>query len=185
MDLFVRNAEAISLSGDDILAICKGRTRIVRYDALQNYTDISQIFKNDSFVLHYPTTTRNSGHWVAVIYHRDSRVIEFYDSYGLKYDDEIKLSEYLQQHPESGLYAMTHLLEHAKRVYGVRVIYNNQRNQRIFENVNTCGRHVAMRIRMRHLPLAKYNQLMTGGDADRLVTLLTVMFSDSAESLVV
>ena len=44
------------------------------------------------FVLLYPVTSEINGHWACMT--RYDKTIEFFDSYGIKIDDELKFSYY-------------------------------------------------------------------------------------------
>lgn len=166
MDSLVKKAEDYLLTGNDILRITDDKTKIMLYDDLKNYNSLDDILSPfNAVVLAYETLNRLGGHWVLLMKNND--VIEFFDSYGFYPDDEEKLNIY------NKLPYLTNLL--SKSPY--KFVYNNTKLQKNLEDINTCGRHIACRLRFREYPINEYIHIMTKNkyDPDYMVTLLTLL----------
>lgn len=62
---------------------------LLQYPQLAQYNDITQLLqKSFSIVILLVETDINTGHWVALM--RRQNEITFVDSYGLKYDQELR-----------------------------------------------------------------------------------------------
>jgi hypothetical protein len=180
MNNFIANAEEVALGVDELLAITRNKTNVILYENLVKVGSIFDILIDNTCIIHFPIDSRLSGHYTCIIYHKDTDVLESFDSYGLPIEFEVSVSPYLQRHPNMRDY-LTHLLQ----LSGKQIEYNTTRFQQMKSGLNTCGRWAAMRIRLKHLTLDEFTKHMTQGNIshDTLVTLLTVMFSENAESL--
>jgi hypothetical protein len=89
------------------------------------------------------------GHWVCVLgKNKGHRNLEFFDSYGMKTDDELKHATYsnLMVH---GVKLLHDLFENTDSI----IEYNGKRLQRMSKNINTCGKWCLLRIYvMIHFP---------------------------------
>lgn len=186
LDTLVKDAESVPLTDEDIIAIAMGMTKVVRYSELPQYDSIFDLLQPyNNVVLFYETASRNDGHWVCVLYHEDTKTIEFFDSYGLDDRKILSLSQTSQLYV-NGIPYLTYLLEKAKRESHVNVVFNTKILQSKRWQVATCGRYAAMRSRLKHVKLYQFIDLFKGNEypADYLVSALTVMFSPTASSLV-
>jgi hypothetical protein len=114
--------------------------RILQYPELVNYDDIQKLLPNDFCILILLIeTSQNAGQWVCLI--RKNNIITFFDSYGLKYDTELRFvsNSVRQQLHESPF--LTGLLNHAKK-QGFKIEYNKIQLQQFSSNVSTCGKFV-------------------------------------------
>lgn len=160
-----------ALSDNEISQELQHKARVVTYDQLANYNSIEELLHPwGRCVILYPTG-QNVGHWTCVFYSRNNkgtRIIEFFDPYGISVDREFRMTR--QSSP--------HYL--AKLLYKTRydIEYNDHRLQAFSRHVQTCGRHVINRLRNAMLPLDEYYKIfgpnnVTGLSADALVTRIT------------
>ena len=183
----IQTGETISLTDADIMNICFQQTVIFTYDELLKVNDLTELFVNtNNFVLFYQTTSKNIGHWVCVIYHKDQNVIELFDSYGLS-DEQLlsysETSEYLAQ----GIPYLTYLINKAQNDYGARYVWNNEQLQSAdFGHINTCGRYAALRARFCNLSLDKFKSMIQDSKygSDFLVTALTILFNENIDEII-
>lgn len=186
LDTLVKDAERVPLSNQDVIDIAMGQTTVVRYSDLPQHESIFDVLEPyGNAIIFYEVDSRNSGHWVSVLYHEDINVLEFFDSYGLT-DKQI-----LGQATTSSLYMqgkpyLTYLLDKAQREQGCKIIFNTKRLQSKRSQIATCGRYAAFRSRMRHVKYSQFINLFNGNNypADYLISALTVMFSPTASALV-
>ena len=134
----ILNAESIDLSGKDIMDICKNNTEIVPYHELKAYNSIEDLLQAQGSVILLYELRANFGHWVCLYYDKN-KTLNFFDSYGMKPDEELKYASY---NLTEGRPYLTLLLEK----YKGKFIYNDKRLQVFKNHVNTCGRWVAIRI---------------------------------------
>jgi len=107
----------------------------------------------------------HNGHWVCVLKHDPARLLksgastgrlmlfqqgslEFFDSYGLKVDDELKYATYANE-IVNGKKILYDLFENTDSI----IEYNGKRLQKMAKNINTCGKWCLLRIyAMCHFP---------------------------------
>lgn len=163
----------IPLTGGDILKALKNKIDIVGYQDLQYYNNINELLSPyGAVVVLYPFKA-NIGHWVCVFYsvNRDGNMaIEFFDPYGLKVDSEFK---YIDGY--SGPNYMARLLYHSS----LPIEYNNTKLQQMKEGIDTCGRHVIVRLWEKDKYIDDYVKELKsikGLTPDEIVTLLTINY---------
>ena len=164
MDKLIDKLEEKPLSNKDLMKSLNNQTKILKYDQLSRYNNISDVlYPYNNFILLYQNEKLNSGHWVCVLKNRDC--IEFFDPYGLFIDEQMNFLNYKQP-----LYLSKLLLDS-----GYKIIYNNKRFQEFGSDVNTCGRHVLIRLICRHLNLKQYQDLYKNQklNPDDIVTMMT------------
>lgn len=175
MERILEGAENIELSGDDIHSITDGQAAIWSYPELIHVSVLDELFSDAGVaVILYDTIQPNVGHWVA-LFKREGDLIEFFDPYGLAPDTELDITN--PMHLRAGRGAEEPHLTQLIRESGLKLVYNKTQLQRFKEDINTCGRHVGVRIRFKELPIKKYIKLITSSKytADELVTLLTLL----------
>lgn len=170
IDGVIKKAEGVDLTGEDVMRITKGKTAIMKYSDLGRFNNIDNALgANGCMVLLYETQM-NYGHWVCV-FKINSTTLEFFDPYGLAMDEELQI---INANMRDNTPHLTHLVN----ISGYRVLSNIQQLQEVKEHVNTCGRWVALRIRMRTTPLKEFVRLMTKPHyykPDLWVSALTLM----------
>ena len=175
MDKYLIDAEKVSLSSQNILDITDNQTTILEYSDLHQFETLDQAFGGKPAIALLYQAKENFGHWVAIINYEDS--IEFFDPYGLYLDEELDFSLYNKSlHQGKPVKHLTQLIQETNK----KLIVNRKRLQRFKKDVNTCGRHTALRIKMRKFSLPQYIKLMSANkcyDADFWATVLTINYS--------
>ena len=168
MDSLIKNQEDVSLSDTDIKLICNNKVEIVVYHDLDKYSSLKELMGQYGAVILLYETKRNFGHWVALIDYPNH--IEFFDSYGLGPDEELNYAKY-----DDTPY-LSQLISRSPK----KVSYNKKRLQSVKEEVNTCGRWTALRVRMRDLNNNQFSQLFKGHqhyNGDFWVSALTFLYT--------
>lgn len=158
MDKIIHRAESIDLSGRDIKRMVGGKTSIMAYEQLKTYSSLEEVLSPfGSCVLLYQTR-ENYGHWVVLI-DRGNKLLEFYDSYGLAPDEELKLDNAFHLRIHGG--KITPHLGALIQKGGWSVQYNHEQLQEQLSDINTCGRYCVMRLLYKDLSIRKFNDLLT------------------------
>jgi len=164
--------EKYSLSDKDIRKLTSGQTKIIKYVELSKYKSIDSVMHpHNSLTILYETSP-NYGHWVCLI--RRGRIIEHFDSYGLKPDDELKfIPEYFRNQSGRDIPHLSYLLYYATPRYEIH--YNEYKLQSRDKEIATCGRWVCTRINKLRLTTDEFAEAFKDPQytPDQLVTLLT------------
>ena len=150
-----------SLSDNDLKHILGGDLKIIKYADLAKYKSIDEVLtkERDYAILLYvdnETPSTISGHWVAIARNKD--LYMFFDSYGLKPDEEfhfISLKKRYEVHEYKPY--LTNLLRN------VNYIYNKVKYQNKDYMVDTCGSHCTMFLwyfKNQDMDLPEYQQFM-------------------------
>lgn len=173
----VQELKKYSLNEEDMLDLVDGKAKIMTYSELTNYDDIDDALgKHGAIILLYESE-KYYGHWTALF--KRGNVIEFFDSYGLKPDDELKMiPDNFRRVNNMELPHLTALLYYSPKKY--RISYNEHYLQELNPDINTCGRWVAMRLIFRDLTLRKFIDLLRHRkwNLDDLVTIVTFLLGD-------
>ena len=164
MNKFLEKSESIPLAYSEFQRIIRPVSHhTTTHSGLKGKKSYREIFKGDKCVVVYlPNKERNIGHWVCMIDHKS--YVEFFDPYGKTY---FELCDIL------GITPLPLFTKHP-------VIYNKRQYQKVRENINDCGRHVAVRCRFAFLALKRYQNFIRYPkcpDADGTVTLLTMLMA--------
>lgn len=167
----VRLYQTRDLDGDAIERLV-GKPPVL-YSDLRKYKSAQQLIgKEKRVVILYQTSSRTSGHFVA-LYERFDGVLCFCDSYGLKYDAEIQYAEYDQPLPRY----LTNLIENS----GMDIDYNKVDYQRKQSRIADCGRYSSFFCTVGQQATFREIQTMltTNQDAflipDHIVTMVTLL----------
>lgn len=121
--------------------------RIIKYSELNDFEDLSDeiLTQNKSYKILLFEYEKNKGHWVLIL--RYNNIIEFFNSYGVKHTeddfiDDDELNEYLGQYR----LWLNDLLNREIIQNEFKIIYNKIKFQKKSKKINTCGRHVVLRI---------------------------------------
>jgi hypothetical protein len=114
--------------------------RIITYPELANCNDILSLLPNPlSLLVILYETGSGSGHWTVLCRRNDT--LCFFDSYGLKYDNELNfINNSVRKQLHENPY-LTRLLNTVKK-QGYTVIYNKKRLPQFAPNISTCGKYV-------------------------------------------
>jgi len=183
MDQLIAKQIGYSLSGHDIHELTHNKCNVIGYpDLLNRFSSLQQAMgEHKAVVILYETKDKIApdgerdvyGHWVC-IFEIAPGVAEFFDSYGIRVDDELKFisPEYAFETKQMG--RLTDLIKASP----YRVVYNKVRLQTKGKAIETCGRWVALRLRWRQTPLADFQRLFVEGKKmtpDEYVTTLTLL----------
>jgi hypothetical protein len=167
-----------TLSSDEILSALDYTANLLTYDELVRKNHIEDVLGPSGRCIILYETRRNFGHWCCV-FRRQNGDIEFFDSYGLVPDDEIKFSK--EFHKENIGDAIPHLFMMLYN-YAVRtkkeIIYNHYKLQDKAPNVSTCGRWVLLRLMYAGATIGQFAKTMrsTVYRPDMLAVILTNPF---------
>jgi hypothetical protein len=160
-----------ALSGDEILDALNHKTKILIYTDLKKYNSVNELLNPYGCVVILYLNSKNMGHWTCLFRNKDNHN-EFFDSYGLPPDSELA---YIPNEKRIELKQLSPLLSKLLLKDKRKIIYNNHRLQKLAPKINTCGRHVIMRLIGRDIDIDDYNKIMhsTNLTPDQLVTKLT------------
>ena len=161
-----------ALSGSDIVKALHHETNIMTYkEILDTHNLVTLLGEYGSCVILYETKP-GYGHWCC-IFEVNPGLIEFFDAYGSMIDETIHhATGELKKIYESNSPKIIELL--LRSTYD-KIEYNNYPIQKHAKGINTCGRHVVVRLLNRRLPLDFYYHMLqlSGDDYDVTVTKLT------------
>lgn len=175
MDKLLKNAESIDLTGNTIFDILNGDVNIYEYKDLSQFSDIDDVLHTHHKAVILYETKEQFGHWVG-LFRVDDRTLEFFDPYGLEVDEELNL---IGENIRESLGEIIPHLSYLIMESGYDLIQNTTRLQKFLEDVNTCGRHVSVRLNLCHIPLDEYIKLLTTNkcyNADLWVSAMTILF---------
>lgn len=181
MNKLLGHLNSIPFSGSNILDALDGQTKVMRYSALHTFSTIDEVLAPyDCAVILYETRPK-FGHWVCISLDRSVQarglepVLEFFDPYGGFIDTQLDHipEEFKKQTFQDYPYLSKLLVESPYTIQ-----WNNKPLQKFKDSVNSCGRHVSLRLVMRDLPIREYQQFLlskSGGslNPDNVVSMLT------------
>lgn len=167
--------KAKALSNDEISKMLDGKVKILTYPELSKYKNIDQLLSPHGCAIILYQTKKNFGHWVAII-KQGRNIIEHFDSYGIRPDNELKFTkanmrrELGQDYPH-----LTYLLYHSP----YQLSFNQYRLQKMQKKISTCGRWSLSRCILKDIPLDQFVKLfkVKGYTPDDIVTMLTYEMS--------
>jgi hypothetical protein len=171
------NAMKSPLSNDDILKICDGKCKVIKYEELRDMMTLDEMFHPHKAVVILYETEHNYGHWVAMLKNPGDKpgIVEFFDSYGMKPDTELKMIDsYYRKMSGQNQPILTWLIESSP----YQCEWNEYDFQSKRRNVNSCGRWAALRVKWRSVPLDKFQNFFVLAEdkwpSDILVSALTL-----------
>lgn len=165
-----------SLSNVEIYKLLNNKINIITYPELLNYNTLDEALGHyNAFVLLYETQQHN-GHWT-LIFKLNDNTIEHFDSYGIIPDDELSFIKYKYRiKSNQDLPYLSQLIYDS----GYNVEYNEFALQKKIHDINTCGRHVVVRLIYKDHNIYEYVNMLknSGVDPDIFVTLFTNLMSN-------
>ena len=165
-----------SLSDEDIMRL-NPNVKIILYEDVSKHRTLDELLHPyDSVIILYEwkrTDDTSSGHYIAVN-RVNNGMIEHFDSYAIKPDDELKqLKRASEAYKRMTKQDHKYLLDlYIKSPYTIS--YNHYPFQSLDEGVSTCGRYCVLRCLFRLLPLEQFaHMIMSTGNPDDFVTKLT------------
>lgn len=178
MDTVIKSIQQQDLSGSELELLLRGVASLKLYRSLKDAT-VRDFFQTPAVCLLYPVESEQRGHWIGIWLDVSLGVIHHFDPYGFGPSMEARFSTnpLVQEQLLQTFYAKA-------EQEGFTVEYNNYKFQQLSESMNTCGRHVIVRLRMRYLSHAEYVALMSEqkNTPDEMVTMLTFLALDEDES---
>lgn len=160
-----------SLSDDDIRNLLGSGIKITTYPDLANVKRVDDLFdRKGRAIIFFPQTDERTGHWTCMI--RRGRTIEFFDPYGEPPDyqkDTIPTPLLERMRMKEPLLADLLLSSPYK------LLYNKEQVQELSDDIQTCGRHCAVRLLFGHLPVKQYRKHIkrSGLSPDEFVLRIT------------
>jgi hypothetical protein len=175
LEWYVRNGELYSFSDTDMKKITQNKYNIYLYHDLSKYTNINDVLgSNKGAIILFQNESANSGHWCCIWL--DDNTLHFFDSYGLRPDDELQYSQYnLRIHNNKAVPHLSHLIDQSK----YKLEWNKYKLQKMRDKTNTCGRYAGYRLLHRSMTNEDFAKLLQSNkyyDADFWVTLLTAHY---------
>ena len=163
MDNIINNSYDLPF-GESIIKKSLPGVQVILYEDLKHMRSVDDLFDQSNAIVILYQIKQKIGHWVCLL--RKKRHIEFFDSYGLSPDEQLKYARFNR----------TPYLSELLR--GRKVIYNKMPLQEEGYNMSTCGRWVVMRILMSFMSLEEFLKLFTNQTfiPDYYVTILTLFF---------
>ena len=176
IETIVSHFKKRDLSGEEIQKLI-GKPPVL-YSDLRGKT-LSQLFgKENYFIVLYQTSSRTTGHYVAIT-KSDSGLVRYADSYGIPNPDtELQYTPYDQVLPKY----LSKLLD------GVDFESNRVDYQAKKSVISTCGRYSSLFCLFRNLTLSQIHEMYKMGksaflnDTDNLVTILTLIGLNDIQS---
>lgn len=148
--------EITPTTSKDIKKFTNGKAKIMLYSDLSNYNSLEDAMDGyDAIVLLY-LTSNEFGHWCSVFKYPNGGY-EFFDSYGLIIDDELKFTP-KQFRLENGQYypQLTYLL-YKLSSSGNHINYNEYKFQG--KKTSTCGLWVSLRLKNKDMSLEEFKTI--------------------------
>ena len=127
----------------------KKDSKLIIYPNIHKYNSIEQLFENKKkILLLYVNEMKDdknmSGHWTGIFRPQKNKII-FFDPYGLLIDSELNYyTKNFRKKTHQDKRYLTKLLYNFSLKKGNEVHYNELREQKLSDNINTCGRWVAV-----------------------------------------
>ena len=139
------------------MELVEGKTKIISYSDLSKYSSIEEALDPHGSLIILYETKENFGHWVS-LFVVDDCTLEFFDPYAYAIDDELAMvPEYFREESGQDYPHLTQLIKNSAKFS--RVIYNQEKLQKLKKDVNTCGRWAGIRTQMRAVPLKVFQKL--------------------------
>jgi len=157
---FLTEKSLYSLSGEDMMRLVNNKAKLLVYDELVNYKNINDLLEpyGAVIILYVYEINNNSeiGHWTCLFMNPSTKIVEFFDSYGYKPDEERK---FIPKNIWKNFY-LSNILNTISKNKEVLIEYNQYDYQgRSYKDVATCGRWVGMRILLKHLTNKEFAKL--------------------------
>ena len=133
--------ESYAMSNSDIFKVI-GKSSVIKYPQFGSMSHIDECFDSQGrCVIFFETVSNKVGHWECL--YKDGTTINFFDSYGIGPDVARK---YLSKTTQINLKETKPLLTNLIKKSGYDCIYSGFDYQSWKGNVETCGKHVSIRL---------------------------------------
>jgi hypothetical protein len=171
MEYIINELKEYPFSGHDILSACDD-TKIVLYSDIHKFKTLDDLLRPHNSVVILYQLKQNFGHWVLLFKYPNSNTVEFFCSYGIFVDDQLKfINPDFRKKSFQDFPYLTKLLVDS----GYKIVVNNVKLQQKKNDISSCGRHVCSRLIFKNLPLKNYIDIIKNNkyDPDSVVTYLT------------
>ena len=174
IEKLIERGEGFSLSVPDLFAITNGKMSFHTFTDLEKFDTLDAALGEHGAMIILYRATKNYGHYVAM-FKVGNDAIEFFDPVGIPLNEELIPFEFAKEHSRYDF------LQSLVSDSGYRLIENHVQLQENNKDINTCGRHAALRIVWRFMSLKRYQGLFRRNklhfSPDWYVTALTLMHS--------
>jgi len=158
-----------SLSNNDLDKALDHRCNIITYRTLRSFRTLdSALGKYGCLIILYESEPAH-GHWICLFKTNDGRTVSFFDSYGLEIDDELNyIPKNFRDNNDMRYPYLSKLLYESP--YNIE--YNQYELQDFKDDVNTCGRWVLARLKLKNVGVDDFYELFKskyGISSDELV----------------
>lgn len=163
---------SVALSDKQIKKALNNKCNLVTLNEVKHIKTLSELLGPYKACVFLYETADNYGHW-CTIFEVNSNLVEFFDPYGYFIDKQLNYIDTNYKNKKGlGHTFIGKLLYESKYK---EIEWNNYPLQKYEDNINTCGRHVIVRLLNRGLTLDEYyNKIKSSGyDGDTYVTLVT------------
>lgn len=132
---------------------------LIKYSELSDYKSIEDLLPKDGdFKVLLIEDKYNSGHFVGIF--RFGKTIEYFNSYGEKYDTDWKfIPRMIRVILGQATNDLTRLFKKAK-ADGFEVVWNKKPLQKLDNKIQTCGRYVVMRRELGRMGYSKLDDFL-------------------------
>jgi hypothetical protein len=180
MDAVIQKIISEDLTGSEMTEMLSGRATVKLYDSVAKASSISDLCgPYGRIALLFPVQTNTNGHWLGIWVDEATKLIHHFDSYGLDPSAEL---HYTNNAEVTGM-PLTEFYQKCIS-QGYQVVYNTVPYQDLTSGVNTCGRHVIVRLRLSYMDENAYKGLMSKQklNPDQMVTMMTFLALDETAS---
>ncbi len=169
MNRIINKMKALPFSSSHILEAVEDKANLMTYSELARKESLDDVLGKHGAAIILYETKKDYGHWVC-IFKVNKNTIEFFDAYGMGPDEQLKyVPKNFRKSVHEDYPHLTEMMEDS----GYNIIYNTKRLQKHRKDVSTCGRHVALRLILRDIPMNRYINLFKGQDPDVAAVYLT------------
>ena len=167
-DFDLKSVENYYLSEDDLKQILGSDSKIMTYPELASQSLETIFDPRGNVCILFLTESNTVGHWTALMKH-SPELLEYFDSYGNDADTERR---WLDEKKRIALKEVTPNVHNLLESFPGHVVHNTAKLQK--GNTATCGRHVAVRLLHKNLPVSVYaKKLIASGNPDEAVCKAT------------
>jgi hypothetical protein len=164
-----KSSPSYPLSDKDVRKILgsQGRSvRIVGYPSLHRFRSVDQLLGRGGAAVILVEQEPGQGHWTGLV-RVDPKTLEWFDPLGVRIDRQLaKIDPAMRHQLHEATPWLSRLIGRSRYE---RVIQNDARIQRQSPSINTCGRHTALRILNRKIPIDQYIQAVrSAAKAERI-----------------
>jgi hypothetical protein len=180
------------MTGGEINGILNGKAHIVPYSELSKFKTIEELLGSQGHAVILYEVKPGVGHWTCVFYgppldecDLDYPRIYFFDSYGIKPDDE---QEWIDVEFRKKAWDDMRVLSKLLKNTPSEINYNEFQLQEMKSGVNTCGKWCVARLGLKHLDDEEFAELFAKEDPtdtlspDQLVAYFVDGLKDKGQS---